>query len=76
MPRTLVTAIAYLDDQDSTNVGWAYKLYYSDDHMESDAMDATNRTQAKAELRAMIEAAGHADVTIERDEQGDLTWSV
>lgn len=74
--RTLTSAIAYTDSQDSSDVGWAYRLRYSDGHEESGPMDATTRPQAKAELRAMIEAAGYTDVIIEQDEQGDLTWSV
>lgn len=73
--RTLTSALAYTDDQDPSDIGWAYRLRYSDDHEESGPMDATNRAQAKAELRAMIEAAGHTDVTIERDDDGNLTWS-
>lgn len=73
--RTLTSAIAYTDSQDSSDVGWAYRLRYSDGHEESGPMDAQTRGQARGELRAMIETAGVQDVVIERDDDGDLTWS-
>jgi hypothetical protein len=56
MTRTLDTAIAYWDDQDPTNTGWAYRLTYSDGHQESGGLDtvAGDDPAVLAELEALV----------------------
>jgi hypothetical protein len=54
MTRTLDTAIAYWDDQDPTNTGWAYRLTYSDGHQESGGLDAEDDAAALYELGTLV----------------------
>ena len=56
--RHLTDALAYIDDQDSTDVGWAYQLTFSDDHQESGPLGAAldDGGEALMELRALIAA--------------------
>ena len=62
MTRTLISATAYVDSQVPGHEGWAYRLVYLLDestHEESGPMDAAlGSGDERAELRAMIEAAG------------------
>ena len=39
MERTIETAVAYLDRQDPTDTGWAYRVTYTDGHQESGGAD-------------------------------------
>jgi hypothetical protein len=58
--RTLTAARAYYDTSDPRNEGWAYRLYWSDDHEESGPMDADTDDHAEVltELRAMVASYG------------------
>lgn len=68
--RAILSAVAYIDDQDPTDAGWAYRLTYDDSHQESGALSCASddRSGAASELGALIEAEGVED--------GAVRWQI
>lgn len=60
MTRTIAAALAYIDDQDPADIGWAYRITYNDGHEESGAMDAASEDESavQGELEALVSAYG------------------
>lgn len=83
MDRTLIRAIAFIDSQDTSNKGWAYRLTFSDNHQESDALDSAldDGAGAASELAALIAANDGPEVAIGSGieyhdaEEGSFRWS-
>lgn len=80
--RTIIEAIAYIDDQDSSDVGWAYTLTFSDGHQESGPLDSSLEDEdgAQSELCTLITAYdGPEDptgITFHNVEKGFYHWSL
>ena len=84
MIRTLIDAIAYIDDQDPQEIGWAYLLTFADRHQESGALHAAvddGGGGVVSELRALIAAYGgpedvaDGDIRYCDDDAGSYRWT-
>jgi hypothetical protein len=62
--RKLTAAIAYVDTQDPSNTGWAYRLDFECGHQESGELDS--ETDANGEVVVELEAiiAAHGGVVL------------
>lgn len=77
MDRTLTSATAYYDETDPHNVGWAYRMAYSDGHQESGSLDSECDEDVRGDLGVVIMAHGGPDdaiVTEDDDGSGAYSW--
>jgi hypothetical protein len=61
--RSIETATAYIDSQDASNIGWAFRVEYDDGSQESGPMDTSAADETGAiidELEAVVAAHGGA----------------
>ena len=70
-----IGAEAYIDHQDPSNPGWAYRIRYSDEHTESGELDAQDDRDARSDLYELLVQAGADAVGIRMDARGALVWS-
>lgn len=74
--RTIKMAAAYWDKGDPANEGWAYRLRFSDNTSESGPMNSVDDADVKAELDALIAAAGGSGESRYRDfGEGSFYWA-